>query len=43
MVPLEHYGNPDSLSSMGMKTQPKYADGTAAPGQAPGVTVDPSA
>ena len=43
MVPLEHYGNPNSLSSMGMKTQPKYADGTAAPGQAPGVTVDPSA
>ena len=43
MVPLEHYGNPDSLSSMGMKTQPKYADGTAAPGQAPGVTVDPAA
>ena len=42
MVPLEHYGNPDSLSSMGMKTQPKYADGTAAPGQAPGVTVDPA-
>ena len=43
MVPLEHYDNPDSLSSMGMKTQPKYADGTAAPGQAPGVTVDPAA
>ena len=23
MVPLEHYDNPDSLSSMGMKTVPK--------------------
>ena len=44
MVPQEHYDNPDSLSSMGMKTVPKYADetpGTA--GQAPGVKIDPSA
>jgi hypothetical protein len=26
MVPAEHYDNPDSLSSMGMKTIPKYAE-----------------
>ena len=44
MVPQEHYDNPESLSSMGMKTVPKYADETpAAAGQAPGVSIDPSA
>jgi Cu(I)/Ag(I) efflux system membrane fusion protein len=43
MVPLEHYDNPGALSSMGMKTQPKYADEGGAPGEAPGVTVNPSA
>ena len=43
MVPLEHYDNPAALSSMGMKTQPKYADESGAPGQAPGVTVNPAA
>lgn len=44
MVPLEHYDNPDTLSSMGMKTQPKFADeGAGGAGGAPGVTVDPSA
>ena len=43
MVPAERYDNPDSLSSMGMKTQPKYADGNAAPGGVPGVTIDPAA
>ncbi|MEG3126060.1 efflux RND transporter periplasmic adaptor subunit [Sphingomonas sp. GB1N7] len=44
MVPQEHYDNPNSLSSMGMKTVPKYADETpAAAGQAPGVSIDPSA
>ena len=44
MVPQEHYDNPDSLSSMGMKTVPKYADagGSAASGP-PAVTVDPAA
>ena len=44
MVPQEHYANPDSLSSMGMKTVPKYADavGGAASGP-PAVTVDPAA
>jgi Cu(I)/Ag(I) efflux system membrane fusion protein len=26
MVPQEHYENPNTLSSMGMKTRPKYAD-----------------
>lgn len=41
MVPLERYDNPDTLSSMGMKTQPKYADEGG--GGAPGVTIDPSA
>ena len=43
MVPQEHYNNPDSLSSMGMKTQPKYADAGGASGAAPGVKIDPSA
>ncbi|NBW75758.1 MAG: efflux RND transporter periplasmic adaptor subunit [Sphingomonadaceae bacterium] len=43
MVPLEHYDNPDSLSSMGMKTIPKYADEGAAADAAPGVNVDPAA
>jgi Cu(I)/Ag(I) efflux system membrane fusion protein len=41
MVPAEHYDNPDSLSSMGMKTIPKYAE--AAPDTGPGVSVDPGA
>ncbi len=39
MVPLEHYDNPDSLSSMGMKTIPKYADEG---GEGAGVRIDPS-
>lgn len=43
MVPAEHYDNPNSLSSMGMKTQPKYADDGAAAGGTPGVTIDPAA
>jgi membrane fusion protein, copper/silver efflux system len=43
MVPLEHYDNPGALSSMGMKTQPKYADEGGAPGEAPGITVNPAA
>ena len=43
MVPQEHYDNPDSLSSMGMKTIPKYADANSGQTAKPGVTVDPSA
>lgn len=43
MVPQEHYDNPDSLSSMGMKTVPKYADASSGPTAKPGVTIDPSA
>ena len=43
MVPQERYDNPDSLSSMGMKTQPKYADENGAPGGPAGITVDPAA
>ncbi len=43
MVPLEHYDDPGALSSMGMKTQPKYADEGGAPGEAPGITVNPAA
>jgi Cu(I)/Ag(I) efflux system membrane fusion protein len=43
MVPQEHYSNPDTLSSMGMKTVPKYADPGAGAAQSPGVTVDPAA
>jgi Cu(I)/Ag(I) efflux system membrane fusion protein len=43
MVPQEHYDNPDSLSSMGMETIPKYADESSGPAAKPGVTIDPSA
>ena len=43
MVPQEHYDNPDSLSSMGMKTQPKFAHENGGSSGPPGVTVDPSA
>jgi Cu(I)/Ag(I) efflux system membrane fusion protein len=43
MVPQEHYDNPNSLSSMGMKTVPKYADEAPAGGAAPGVSIDPAA
>ncbi|CCA93118.1 MULTISPECIES: efflux RND transporter periplasmic adaptor subunit [Novosphingobium] len=39
MVPAEHYDNPNSLSSMGMKTIPKYAD--EAEGDA-SVKIDPA-
>ena len=42
MVPQEKYDNPDSLSSMGMKTVPKYADG-AGTAASPGVSVNPAA
>ena len=42
MVPQEKYDNPNSLSSMGMKTIPKYADG-AGTGASPGVSVNPAA
>ncbi|MFA6125375.1 MAG: efflux RND transporter periplasmic adaptor subunit [Sphingomonas sp.] len=41
MVPQEHYDNPNSLSSMGMGTVPKYADDDGA-STTPGVKVDPS-
>ena len=43
MVPQEHYDDPGALSSMGMKTQPKYADDGAIAGGAAGVTIDPAA
>ena len=43
MVPAEKYDNPDSLSSMGMKTVPKYAEAAAAGDALPGVSVDPAA
>jgi len=43
MVPQEHYDNPDSRSSMGMKTVPKYAEDSGGPTVKPGVTIDPSA
>lgn len=43
MVPAEHYDNPNSLSSMGMKTVPKYADEAPAVNSAPGVSIDPAA
>lgn len=41
MVPAEHYDNPNSLSSMGMKTVPKYAE--VAPDIGSGVSVASSA
>lgn len=43
MVPAEHYDNPNSLSSMGMKTIPKYADEAAPTGAALGVSIDSAA
>jgi Cu(I)/Ag(I) efflux system membrane fusion protein len=44
MVPREHYDNPDSLSSMGMKTIPKYPDASAVGANPmPGISIDPSA
>lgn len=43
MVPSEHYDNPDSLSSMGMKTVPKYADEAPATNAVPGISIDPAA
>jgi Cu(I)/Ag(I) efflux system membrane fusion protein len=43
MVPAEHYDNPNSLSSMGMTTIPKYANEAPAGDALPGVSVDPSA
>jgi Cu(I)/Ag(I) efflux system membrane fusion protein len=43
MVPAEHYEKP-GLSSMGMETQPKYADDSDSAGTAsPGVKIDPHA
>ncbi|WP_240959703.1 efflux RND transporter periplasmic adaptor subunit [Novosphingobium olei] len=43
MVPAEHYDNPNSLSSMGMKTVPKYADEAPAANAVPGINIDPAA
>lgn len=43
MVPLEHYDNPNSLSSMGMKTVPKYADDSGEGESAATIRIDPSA
>lgn len=40
MVPQEHYNNPETLSSMGMKTIPKYVDEGGS--EAPGVRIDPA-
>lgn len=42
MVPLEHYDKP-GLSSMGMQTQPKYAEPEAATTGTPGVAIEPGA
>ena len=43
MVPAEKYDNPDSLSSMGMKTVPKYAEAAPAGDALPAISVDPAA
>ena len=43
MVPQEHYDDPNALSSMGMKTKPKYADSATAADQAPSISVNPAA
>jgi Cu(I)/Ag(I) efflux system membrane fusion protein len=42
MVPLEHYDKPETLSSMGMKTVPKYADAVEPSGGAASVKIDPA-
>ncbi|MEJ7936072.1 efflux RND transporter periplasmic adaptor subunit [Sphingobium sp. AN558] len=42
MIPAEHHDGP-GLSSMGMQTIPRYADGAGAGSAAPGISVDPSA
>lgn len=41
MVPAEHYPGPGK-SSMNMALIPKYADDAAAPGESPGVRIDPA-
>ena len=43
MVPAEHYNNPGTLSSMGMKTIPKYVEAAPSADAMPGVSVDPAA
>ena len=43
MLPQEHYDNPNSLSSMGMKTQPKYAEEGGAVGETTGIKINPNA
>ena len=43
MVPHERYDDPNALSSMGMKTIPKYADSGATADEAPGIGVNPAA
>ena len=44
MVPQEHYDSPDSRSSMGMKTIPKYPDAPATGlSPKPGISIDSSA
>ncbi|MBU6207570.1 MAG: efflux RND transporter periplasmic adaptor subunit [Alphaproteobacteria bacterium] len=44
MVPQEHYDDPNTLSSMGMKTQPKYAEeGNTGTSEPAGIKVNPAA
>lgn len=43
MVPQERYDNPETLSSMGMKTIPKYADEEASGEASQGITIDAAA
>lgn len=43
MVPQEHYQDPAALSSMGMKTVPKYADEGGVGTATPSVKIDPAA
>ncbi|MBS3928242.1 MAG: efflux RND transporter periplasmic adaptor subunit [Sphingomonadales bacterium] len=43
MVPQERYDNPETLSSMGMKTIPKYADEESSSEASQGVTIDATA
>lgn len=42
MLPQEHYSDPNALSSMGMKTIPKYSDTDTANSGGGGVKVDPA-
>lgn len=43
MVPQEHYSDPNTRSSMGMKTRPRYTDDNGSGDETSGVKIDPAA